>query len=54
MKAFPSENPIPGYMDLKENGMDLRDYFAAKAMMIAIRLYDEQSMEIPYISDDGE
>ena len=32
MKAFPSEHPIPGYMDLKADGMDLRDYFAAKAM----------------------
>jgi hypothetical protein len=32
----------------------MRDYFAAKAMMIAIRLFDEQSMEIPYIGEDGE
>jgi hypothetical protein len=32
MKAFPSSNTVPGYVDLKESGMDLRDYFAAKAL----------------------
>jgi hypothetical protein len=32
MKAFPTEHPIAGMMDLKSDGMDLRDYFAAKAM----------------------
>jgi hypothetical protein len=32
MKAFPTEHPLPGYMDLMSDGMDLRDYFAAKAM----------------------
>ena len=32
MKAFPTEHPIAGMMDLKADGMDLRDYFAAKAM----------------------
>jgi hypothetical protein len=37
MKAFPSEHPIPGYMDLKESGMDLRDYFAAKALDFSLR-----------------
>jgi len=30
MKAFPTEHPLPGYMDLMSDGMDLRDYFAAK------------------------
>lgn len=29
MKAFPTEHPIAGMMDLKSDGMDLRDYFAA-------------------------
>ena len=58
MKAFPSKN-APYYINkdgasAHQSGMDLRDYFAAKAMMIAIRLYDEQSMEIPYIGEDGE
>jgi len=37
MKAFPSEHPIPGYMDLKESGMDLRDYFASKALDFSLR-----------------
>lgn len=32
MKAFPTEHPIAGMMDLKSDGMDLRDYFAAKAL----------------------
>ena len=32
MKAFPTEHPVAGMMDLKSDGMDLRDYFAAKAM----------------------
>jgi hypothetical protein len=56
MKAFPSIEPI--YKDnvgIKESSdMDLRDYFAAKAMLIAIRLYEEQSTEIPYIDENNE
>ena len=36
MKAFPTEHPIAGMMDLKADGMDLRDYFAAKAMQAII------------------
>jgi hypothetical protein len=32
MKAFPTEHPIVGTMGLHADGMDLRDYFAAKAM----------------------
>ena len=32
MKAFPTEHPIAGMMDLKSDGMELRDYFAAKVM----------------------
>jgi hypothetical protein len=57
MKAFPSAEPIYSNdaVGVKENtGMDLRDYFAAKAMMIAIRLFNDQSTEIPYIGFDGE
>lgn len=34
MKAFPTEHPLAGMMDLKSDGMDLRDYFAAKAMRL--------------------
>lgn len=33
MKAFPTEHAVTGTMDLKADGMDLRDYFAAKALM---------------------
>jgi hypothetical protein len=33
MKAFPTEHPLLGTMDLKSDGMDLRDYFAAQAMV---------------------
>ena len=32
MKAFPTEHPIAGTMGHHADGMDLRDYFAAKAM----------------------
>jgi hypothetical protein len=32
MKAFPTEHAIAGTMDFKADGMDLRDYFAAKAL----------------------
>jgi len=32
MKAFPTEHPIAGTMSHHADGMDLRDYFAAKAM----------------------
>ena len=40
-------------LDLNEN-IELRDYFAAKAMMIAIRIFEEQCTEIPYVDSDGE
>ena len=33
MKAFPTEHAVAGTMDLKADGMDLRDYFAAQAMV---------------------
>ena len=32
MKAFPTEHPIAGTMNFKADGMDLRDYFAAKTL----------------------
>jgi hypothetical protein len=32
MKAFPTEHPLIGTMNTFSDGMDLRDYFAAKAM----------------------
>jgi hypothetical protein len=53
MKAFPTTKPLDSWGD-PNAGMDLRDYFAAKAMIIAIRIYEEQCMEIPYIDNEGE
>ena len=48
MKEFPtyftSEHAL---------SMTMRDYFAAKAMLIAIRLFEEDCKEIPYITEDG-
>lgn len=32
MKAFPTEHAVAGAMDLKSDGMDLRDYFAGQAL----------------------
>jgi len=43
MKAFPATNS--GY----QQGMDLRDYFAAKAMQAIITRCDEKSSEIEHI-----
>ena len=37
MKAFPTEHAIAGMMDLKSDGMDLRDYFAAKALEFSLQ-----------------
>lgn len=61
MKAFPGMDiraQYEGSLDDKFlvpfTGMDLRDYFAAKAMMIAIRLFDEQCTQIPYVNESGE
>jgi hypothetical protein len=43
MKAFPTEHAVAGTMDVKADGMDLRDYFAAKAMQgILASTQDEQ------------
>lgn len=36
MKAFPSEHPSSGTLSNLSDGMDLRDYFAAKAMVAII------------------
>jgi hypothetical protein len=44
MKAFPTEHPITGMMDLKSDGMDLRDYFAAKAMQAL--LFDIKAIQV--------
>lgn len=41
MKAFPTEHPIAGTMNLKADGMDLRDYFAAKAMPIVVSIWND-------------
>ena len=37
MKAFPTEHPIAGTMSHHADGMDLRDYFAAKVIDFALR-----------------
>jgi hypothetical protein len=44
MKAFQTEHPVAGMMDLKSDGMDLRDYFAAKAMPMAFK-FTKDSIE---------
>jgi hypothetical protein len=45
MKAFPTEHPIAGTMDFKADGMDLRDYFAAKAMPLITKAYTDSWIE---------
>ena len=42
MKAFPNSSPF----NTKEDGMDLRDYFAAKAMQALIIEGKEKSLKI--------
>ena len=54
MKAFPQSAKTMYGDENCEWGMDLRDYFAVKAMTIAIRMYEEQCAEIPYIDNEGE
>jgi len=48
MKAFPTYHPIAGTMDLHADGMELRDYFAAKALqgLVAKAVSENQSAEI--------
>jgi hypothetical protein len=47
MKAFPTAADN-GHSD-NQDGMDLRDYFAAKAMQAIIARCDEKSSEIEHI-----
>ena len=53
MKAFPTEHPLPGTMDLMSDGMDLRDYFAAKAMVLTRWKDAETSAKFCYIVADA-
>ena len=56
-KAFPTGTVFykDGLMISEENGMDLRDYFAIKAMPIALRLHEDLSEgHIPYVDEEGE
>lgn len=46
MKAFPSEHPSTGTLANLSDGMDLRDYFAAKAMQAIIGKSDERSTTV--------
>ena len=39
MKAFPTEHPLIGTMNTFSDGMDLRDYFAAKAMQGIVHMF---------------
>jgi hypothetical protein len=48
MKAFPTTMDNEGYQ-IDHQGMDLRDYFAAKAMQAIITRCDEKSSEIEHI-----
>jgi len=55
MKAFPSTEPIyrENVIGIKQsNGMDLRDYFAAKAMQ-SIIIYDEGDFHLPSIAKES-
>jgi hypothetical protein len=47
MKAFPTYHPIAGTMNLHADGMELRDYFAAKALqgLVAKAVSENQSAE---------
>jgi len=52
MKAFPSAEPIysKDIVGVKKSaGMDLRDYFAAKAMQAIITRCDERSSEVAHV-----
>jgi hypothetical protein len=50
MKAFPSYEYQKAYDQMMAvGGMDLRDYFAAKAMQAIITKCDEKSSEIEHI-----
>ena len=47
MKAFPTTKPLDSWDDPNQ-GMDLRDYFAAKALPIAFKEYKK------WIKEEGE
>jgi hypothetical protein len=52
MKAFPSVEPVYGkdIVGVKEStGMDLRDYFAAKAMPLAFKVWENY-----HLSDEND
>jgi hypothetical protein len=54
MKAFPSTEPIYGdnIVGVKQStGMDLRDYFAAKAMQAIIGKSDDASINVVEIDN---
>jgi hypothetical protein len=46
MKAFPTEHPIAGTMSHHADGMDLRDYFAAKAMRFTYEFWIKDYFEM--------
>lgn len=51
MKAFPGHHPLVGTMNTFADGMDLRDYFAAKAMQALIASSKWEGGISSYISD---
>jgi len=56
MKAFPSTEPIYGdnIVGVKQStGMDLRDYFAAKAMQGIVDSSVESGLETTQIADSA-
>ena len=50
MKAFPTTIDNEGYQ-IDHQGMDLRDYFAAKAMQAIIGKSDDASLDIEEIDN---
>ena len=59
MKAFPNKEYVQTsdsdiIAEVHYGGMDLRDYFAAKAMMITLKEWSDECGEIPYLDENGE
>ena len=50
MKAFPTEHAVAGTMDVKADGMDLRDYFAAKALMSMLSPVQDITASTPIVA----
>jgi hypothetical protein len=48
MKAFPTTKPLDSWGD-PNAGMDLRDYFAAKAMPLAFKVWENY-----HLSDEND